>query len=168
MRGEPRIAIWSTSIPVAGYLTYDAETFDDILTASATFREWPDPPVQVNDLPLDKRLTLVQIVGVEPATVAANDVLYLLTIWRPEEVLDRDYKLFVHIADAEGRPLAQWDGLPGMNTQRTSQWPVGELSATTRWSVCRMTCPRAATRSLSVCTTVRPASVSAGRRCWSR
>ena len=126
VRSEPRIAIWSTTTRPAGYLTYDAETFDDIFDGQApTFREWPDPPAQVANLSLDNRVTLVQA-GVEPASVAAGDVLHLLTIWRPDQPLDRDYKLFVHIADADGRPLAQWDGLPGMNTQRTSQWPVGE------------------------------------------
>ena len=77
------------------------------------------------DQPLGDQITLVQA-GVEPARLAAGDLLHLLTVWRPEQPLDRDYKLFVHIADAEGRPLAQWDGLPGMNTQRSSQWPVGE------------------------------------------
>lgn len=126
VRGEPRIAIWSTAIPAAGYLTYDAETFDDIFDGQApTFREWPDPPATVVDQPLGDQITLVQA-GAEPARLAAGDLLHLLTVWRPEQPLDRDYKLFVHIADAEGRPLAQWDGLPGMNTQRTSQWPVGE------------------------------------------
>ena len=53
-------------------------------------------------------------------------MLHLLLTWTVEQPLERDYKLFVHIADAEGRPLAQWDGLPGINTALTSQWPVGE------------------------------------------
>ena len=40
--------------------------------------------------------------------------------------LDRDYKVFVHLADDAGRPVAQWDGMPGLNTARTSQWHAGE------------------------------------------
>jgi hypothetical protein len=30
------------------------------------------------------------------------------------------------VADEEGRPLAQWDGNPCLNTARTSLWPAGE------------------------------------------
>jgi len=51
-------------------------------------------------------------------------------VWEPLQPLSQDYKVFVHMAGprSEGsrQPMAQWDGLPGLNTQRTSRWPVGE------------------------------------------
>jgi hypothetical protein len=30
------------------------------------------------------------------------------------------------VADESGQPLTQWDGLPALNTGRTSQWPAEE------------------------------------------
>ena len=47
-------------------------------------------------------------------------------MWTAQQPLDHDYKLFVHLADATGRPAAQWDGLPEQNTAQTSQWNPGQ------------------------------------------
>jgi hypothetical protein len=47
-------------------------------------------------------------------------------VWRPEQTLVSDYKLFVHLAGKDGRPVAQWDGLPCLNMARTSHWPIGQ------------------------------------------
>lgn len=52
--------------------------------------------------------------------------MHLLLVWRLQQALGRDYKLFVHVVDESGRPVAQWDGFPCFNMGRTSQWAVGQ------------------------------------------
>lgn len=37
-----------------------------------------------------------------------------------------DYAIFVHLRDASGNVVAQYDGMPGDGLWPTSQWPVGE------------------------------------------
>ena len=44
---------------------------------------------------------------------------------RADAPLAVDYKLFVHVAGADGVPVAQWDGYPRWNTARTSTWAPG-------------------------------------------
>ena len=44
----------------------------------------------------------------------------------PQRELAGDYKVFVHVTDASGRPLAQWDGRPCLNLGSTRQWVAGE------------------------------------------
>ena len=92
------------------------------------WRRWSqpaDPPAVVRDVALGDTVQL------ESAHLAANrleagGVLDLLLVWRALQPLDADYKVFVHVAGPDGVPVAQWDGLPGLNTARTSQWTVGE------------------------------------------
>jgi 4-amino-4-deoxy-L-arabinose transferase-like glycosyltransferase len=126
VRGEPRIAIWSREPLPVPYAVYDAENFTGVFDGvGPTFSEWPDPAPSVTEIALDERITLVQG-GVSPHKVRRGETLHVYLVWRAEQLLDRDYKLFVHLADAEGRPVAQWDGLPGLNTARTSEWRADE------------------------------------------
>ena len=62
-----------------------------------------------------------------PLSLSGGDTLHLLLEWRPEQELAGEYKVFVHVTDDSGRPLAQWDGRPCMNLGSTNQWPVGDL-----------------------------------------
>lgn len=126
VRGEPRIAIWSRKPLPTPYVVYDAENFTGVFDGvGPTFREWPDPAPSVIEAALDERITLAQG-GFAPHQIRRGKTLHVYLVWRSEQPLDRDYKLFVHLADAEGRPVAQRDGLPGLDTARTSEWRVGE------------------------------------------
>jgi hypothetical protein len=125
VRGEPRIALWARQPLPVPYVTYDAEMFDSIFdTLVPVLRELPEPAPQVREQPLDERITLAAA-GVDHTRVAPGQLLHVRLNWRPEQPIGKDLKLFVHLTDAGGRPLVQWDGLPGLNTGRTTLWQAG-------------------------------------------
>jgi hypothetical protein len=59
-------------------------------------------------------------------SLSRGDILHIALTWLPQQADATNYKTFVHLADAGGGPVAQWDGYPCFNTARTSQWTVGE------------------------------------------
>lgn len=125
MRGEPRIAIYTRTDAPAAFTTYAAEPFEALFTGVVpTFREWPDPAAQARNVVLGDGLALAQG-GFAPVRSARGNLLHVYLVWEIDAPPSADYKLFVHLADAEGRPLAQWDALPGLNTARTSTWQPG-------------------------------------------
>jgi hypothetical protein len=126
VRGEPRIELWARQPLPVSFVTYDAELFAQLFeTVVPVLRDLPAPAPQVYEQPLDEKITLAAA-SVDRTRVAPGQLLHIRLNWRPEQPLDRDLKLFVHIADAAGQPLVQWDGLPGLNTARTSLWQAGE------------------------------------------
>jgi hypothetical protein len=126
VRGEARIAIWSQEVLPGGYVVYDAAQFADIFDGLVpALHAWPDPPALVHDITLAGRMTLVQA-GVDSVHSSPGETLHVHLVWTAQQPLDHDYKLFVHLADATGRPAAQWDGLPEQNTAQTSQWNPGQ------------------------------------------
>lgn len=56
-----------------------------------------------------------------------NDVVVLKTTWQPLQTFEQDLKIFVHLVDAEGHVLAQFDGQPQAGTHPTSRWVPGHL-----------------------------------------
>jgi hypothetical protein len=46
--------------------------------------------------------------------------------WVPLELLDRDYQVFVHLLDAQGRVAAQDDSAPAGGKRPSSVWDVSE------------------------------------------
>jgi 4-amino-4-deoxy-L-arabinose transferase-like glycosyltransferase len=126
LRDEPRIEIWAREpLPVA-YVTYHAEDFAYAFDRAVPMLEdWPEPPATVTGARLGEVLTL-ESGALTPEALTGGDTLHLLLVWRPQQALARDYKVFVHVTDRAGRPLAQWDGRPCMNTGATSQWKAGE------------------------------------------
>ncbi len=126
VRGEPRIEIWArTPLPVA-YVTYDAEPFDPLFRQDVAALTPAAPlPALVRDAALGDAL-LLRRAGVNTLHPAQGETLHLELVWVAQAPLPVDYKLFVHVAGPDGVPIAQWDGLPGLNTARTSAWEVGE------------------------------------------
>jgi hypothetical protein len=126
VRNEPRIQIWGREPLPVPYVTYQSENFAGLFdTAVPVLDQWPDPPSQVSAVPLGGAITL-ESAGLERTALAPGDTLHMLLVWRPQQALDRDYKVFVHLSDENARPLAQWDGFPCLNTARTSRWVPGE------------------------------------------
>jgi hypothetical protein len=126
VRGEPRIELWARQpLPVA-YVTYEAEQFTEVFdTLVPVLQDWPAQPPQVRDLPLDERIMLAAA-SVDHTRLRPGDDFHVRLEWKVQRPLQQDFKLFVHVANANGRPLVQWDGLPGLNTARTNLWPVGK------------------------------------------
>jgi hypothetical protein len=54
-----------------------------------------------------------------------DDPLYVTLLWRATEAVPGDYTVFVHVVDAAGRLVGQWDQPPG-GTQ-TSTWAPGNV-----------------------------------------
>lgn len=125
VRGEPRIEIWAREPLPVPYVTYQAEDFSLFDRVVPTLADWPDPPALVREVPLGEEMMLVSA-GLERTALAPGETLHLMLVWRPQQSIDSDYKLFVHVVGEDGRPVAQWDGFPCLNTSRTSRWPVGE------------------------------------------
>ncbi len=54
-------------------------------------------------------------------------VLRVVLYWRAEEKIEKDFTVFVHLADAGDRVIAQQDTMPVEGTFPTTQWQPGEL-----------------------------------------
>jgi hypothetical protein len=125
VRDEPRIDLWAREplpVPYVAYHVEDFSIFDQVVPA---LTDWPDPPAQVREVDLGEVMRL-ESAGLADTTWARGDTQHLLLVWRPLQALTTDYKVFVHLADESGRPVAQWDGFPCFNTAYTSQWAAGE------------------------------------------
>jgi hypothetical protein len=125
VRDEPRIELWSREPLPVPFVAYHAEDFDIFDQIVPTLAEWSEPPVQVREVALGERMVL-ESASLERTSLNRGDTLHLQLVWRLQQPLATNHKLFVHVADETGRPVAQWDGYPCLNTSRTSQWPVGE------------------------------------------
>jgi hypothetical protein len=126
LRGEPRIEMWARApLPVA-YVTYDVEQFSRAFDRSVPLlNDWPDPTTEVQNGALGEAVRL-EAAALSAGALSRGDTLAINLIWRLKQPLAQDYKAFVHVADASGRPLAQWDGFPCLNLGRTSLWAVGK------------------------------------------
>lgn len=56
----------------------------------------------------------------------AGDWFYAVLNWQPLEPLDKDYKVFVHVRDANGEVVFQNDKLPLNALLPMTRWPAGE------------------------------------------
>lgn len=68
----------------------------------------------------------VRLYGYQLDRSAANSgILGVSLYWEPRAALSEDYSLFIHVNDAQGRRLAQWDGPPLGQHLPTSKWQPG-------------------------------------------
>jgi hypothetical protein len=58
-----------------------------------------------------------------PASAAPGETVNLSLDWQAVGEIQTDYTLFVHVEDAGGQTVAQYDGQPRQNTLLTSTWP---------------------------------------------
>ncbi|MCB9101971.1 MAG: hypothetical protein H6632_20720 [Anaerolineales bacterium] len=56
-----------------------------------------------------------------------NETLTLAVNWQPMQTLADNLKVFVHLVDANGNVLAQFDGYPQNGSYPTPQWIPGEI-----------------------------------------
>jgi hypothetical protein len=72
------------------------------------------------DAGFDGRIVLEGAAG--PQRVVSGHRLPVALRWRAASVPASDLKVFVHLVDAEGRLVAQHDGVPGEGTRPTASW----------------------------------------------
>jgi tetratricopeptide (TPR) repeat protein len=58
--------------------------------------------------------------------------LHMTLYWQSDSPPPEDYQVFVHILDADGKPVGQADGAPVDNRYPTSQWKPGAVIADAR------------------------------------
>jgi len=124
---EPRITIYRRGETDGVFAIYHAEDFGVAFQRYvSTLGEEPEPEPLVRDVDISPALTLSEA-GVEERTVRRGATLTLVNRWRVHDPIGQNLKLFVHIGeDANGAPLAQWDGFPLMNGARTTDWRAGD------------------------------------------
>ena len=124
LRDEPRIGIWARE--PSPYAIYDEEVFAGVFDGEVPIlMEGSVSPATARSVSLGESMVL-EAGSMTPAALSAGGTLHLLLEWRPLRELASDYKVFVHVTDEGGRPLAQWDGRPCLNLGSTRQWPAGE------------------------------------------
>jgi 4-amino-4-deoxy-L-arabinose transferase-like glycosyltransferase len=125
VRDEPRIELWAREPLPAPYVVYDLEAFAIFDQILPSLTAQPAPPALVRDVALGE-IMMLESAGLARSSLKRGDTLHIALVWRPQQADATNYKTFVHVAGESGRPVAQWDGYPCLNTARTSQWAVGE------------------------------------------
>lgn len=80
-------------------------------------------------VPVDAELgDLVRLVDaeLERMEVQPGDVLRVRLRWQAQATINQDYVVFVHLARADGQPVAQHDGRPAGGLRPTTTWLPGE------------------------------------------
>jgi hypothetical protein len=92
---------------------------------SAPDRAFVSPPVAVV---LDQTFGFARLTGytLSSLVVKPGDKMTLQLVWQAVGETDRAYRVFVHLRDADGRPIAQSDAVPAQWTRPTTGWAVGE------------------------------------------
>ncbi|MDW8068823.1 MAG: DUF2142 domain-containing protein [Anaerolineae bacterium] len=79
--------------------------------------------------PVDYQLgEAIRLVGYDlGGELEAGDMLTITLYWRAEKAPGRDYRVFVHLLDAQGEIVAQHDGPPRWGRYPTLVWRCGDL-----------------------------------------
>lgn len=65
--------------------------------------------------------------GLTPSTLYSGETLHLTLYWQALAKMEKDYTVFTHLTDKEGRIWGQRDNFPAEGTRPTSGWLVGEI-----------------------------------------
>ena len=80
----------------------------------------PIPPVDFGGL------IRLDGLGLSAQSVAPGETLQIALAWQSEAPMSRDYTIFTHLLDSQGRLVAQFDGPPLGGAHPTSSWRPGE------------------------------------------
>lgn len=62
----------------------------------------------------------------DAAVTQTNGALRVVTAWHAVQPLDGDFHIFVHLVNASGQTVAQYDSQPGQGAYTTSQWTANQ------------------------------------------
>ncbi len=126
---------WDSDHFVENYLSRYADRELDTrvgefrLQLYATRREF-EPQIQ----PVNARVGQATLVGYRLSGLANGTTtlsgpmnLHVVLYWRPEQKVEKDWTVFVHLLDPSGRIVAQEDQAPVEGTYPTTRWQPGEL-----------------------------------------
>lgn len=63
----------------------------------------------------------------QPVAIVPEATIEVTLIWQAPQPIAQDYTVFVHFLAADGRLVAQHDGVPAAGTRPTTTWPAGDL-----------------------------------------
>jgi len=142
---------WVRSQPVAAYATYSRDWHTFVISAEAsgpvtltvesgtvepitlatvmieqTDRLFAPPPFDVPVQTTFDNLAVLEGFSVVQTAITPDDALDLTLVWRVTETSALSYRVFTHLLGADGRVIAQHDGLPVNGTRLTTGWVPGE------------------------------------------
>jgi hypothetical protein len=77
------------------------------------------------DVRLGEEITLVGFDALDRA--GPGQAIVVKLVWQARSQVNQEYKVFVHLLSADGRPVAQSDAVPAGWTRPTFGWQVGEF-----------------------------------------
>ena len=121
---------WDQSRFVENYLRRyaDRELYRDYSPMSVELYLTPQT-FQPKIIPVNARMGNATLVGyrLSPASISTNSTMHVSLYWRTAQRIEKDFTVFVHLADDNDRLIAQHDGTPVYGTNPTSQWQPNEL-----------------------------------------
>ncbi|MBI4789480.1 MAG: glycosyltransferase family 39 protein [Chloroflexi bacterium] len=124
-----------------GRLKSERANFQDYSIAYVYYFDETNRPVQVS---VDKEATTqvtpemprdfeapVRLEGYEitSSTLKRDEPLVLILYWRATGRIEKDYTVFVHLVDANGRMVLGEDSMPRSGKERTSAWRLNQFTA---------------------------------------
>ncbi|MBX3063361.1 MAG: glycosyltransferase family 39 protein [Anaerolineae bacterium] len=107
-------------------LTEHAVEVSSAWYADVRFVIYAVPPSTLSPLPFQptKFGNAISLLSIDssPTTLHPGDVLALNLHWQTDQKLDKRYKVFLHLLDANGIIVQQRDGEPGNNMALTTTW----------------------------------------------
>ncbi len=67
----------------------------------------------------------IRLEGFTTSTAESGEALDVTLLWQAEQPIDKDYVVFVHVLNSDGKLVASHDGLPGNGRFPTSAWLPG-------------------------------------------
>jgi hypothetical protein len=110
----------------AGYRAWDAWFGPTQLALFGAPVEPTASGVQSVGANLGDRVTLLGYAIPELQPKPGGD-LRLILRWQAKDEIDRNYKVFVHLVDSSGLPIAQRDSEPVGGSRPTMSWSAGEI-----------------------------------------
>ena len=87
-----------------------------------------NPPILVPTATTSTRFgDSIELIGYTAERQQGEDGIMVVLRWRTLGVIDRDYTVFVHAVDRNGRLVAQSDGQPVGGRRPTSTWKSGDI-----------------------------------------
>ncbi|MCE7986847.1 MAG: DUF2029 domain-containing protein [Caldilinea sp. CFX5] len=68
----------------------------------------------------------IDLLGATQPVVVRNR-LHLTLLWRGRQPISRDYTVFLHLVDANGQMVGQWDQMPGAGAAPTATWQPNQV-----------------------------------------
>jgi Protein of unknown function (DUF1616)/Dolichyl-phosphate-mannose-protein mannosyltransferase len=88
----------------------------------------PDRPLRASDVKLGDIASLLSA-STPPPVIPAGGLLPLQLVWRAEQPTSTRYKVFVHVIDAGGKAVAQYDDEPMAGLRPTTSWRTGDQTS---------------------------------------